>query len=146
MRDTQRETETQAEGEAGSTQAARRRTRSWDPRITTWAGGRCLTAEPPRLPSTFISEFSYLCLLSFSYLILLIFSKNRLLVLWFFLLFLFIVFIAFCLFIYLINLCSTLYYFFPSATFWVAPLTLAPGGIKLWSVDRRREKPRLIYV
>ena len=42
MRDTEREgagggAETQAEGEAGSMQRARRETRSRDPRITPWA-------------------------------------------------------------------------------------------------------------
>ena len=40
MRDTQREAETQAEGEAGSTQGAQRGTPSWVFRITPWAEGR----------------------------------------------------------------------------------------------------------
>ena len=39
MRDTQREAETQAEGEAGSMQGARWGTRSQVPRITPWAEG-----------------------------------------------------------------------------------------------------------
>ena len=46
MRDTQREAETQAEGEAGSMRGARCRTRSQDPRIMLWAEGRCSTTEP----------------------------------------------------------------------------------------------------
>ena len=41
MRDTEREAETQAEGEAGSMQGAPCGTRSRDPWITTWAKGRC---------------------------------------------------------------------------------------------------------
>ena len=36
----EREAETQAEGEAGSLQGARRRTRSQDPGVTPWAEGR----------------------------------------------------------------------------------------------------------
>ena len=39
MRDTERETEAQAEGEAGSMQGARRRTWSGVSRITPWAEG-----------------------------------------------------------------------------------------------------------
>ena len=39
MRDTHTEAETQAEGEAGSMQGARRGTRSWVSRITPWAKG-----------------------------------------------------------------------------------------------------------
>ena len=50
MRDTQREAETQAEGEAGSIQGARCGTQSQVSRITPWAEGRRLTAEPPRRP------------------------------------------------------------------------------------------------
>ena len=42
--------ETEAEGEAGSTQGAGRGTQSRDPRIMPWAEGRHQTAEPPRLP------------------------------------------------------------------------------------------------
>ena len=49
MRDTEREAETQAEGEAGSLQGARCRTGSWDPGITPWAKGRCSTTEPPQV-------------------------------------------------------------------------------------------------
>ena len=48
MRD--RETETQAEGEAGSMQEARCGTRSQVSRITPWVKGRRLTTEPPRRP------------------------------------------------------------------------------------------------
>ena len=51
MRDTQREAETQAEGEAGSMWGARCGTRSQDPGITSWAEGRRSTAEPPRRPN-----------------------------------------------------------------------------------------------
>ena len=40
LRDTERQAETQAEGEAGSTQEARCRYWSWDSRITPWAEGR----------------------------------------------------------------------------------------------------------
>ena len=47
MRDTQRE----AEGEAGSTQGAQCGTRSWVSKIRPWAEGRCQTAEPPRDPT-----------------------------------------------------------------------------------------------
>ena len=52
MRDTEREAETQAEGEAGSMQGAQYRTRSQDPRITTGAKGRGSTTEPSRCPKT----------------------------------------------------------------------------------------------
>ena len=45
-----REAETQAEGEAGSMQGARRGTRSRDSRMAPWAKGRCQTSEPPRDP------------------------------------------------------------------------------------------------
>ena len=55
MRDRQRdsvrkEAETQAEGEAGSTQEARRGTRFRDSRIAPWAKSRRQTTEPPRDP------------------------------------------------------------------------------------------------
>ena len=50
MRDTQREAETQTEGETGSPRETRCRSRSQDPGITTWAKGRCSTTEPPRCP------------------------------------------------------------------------------------------------
>ena len=50
MIDTEREAETQAEGEAGSMQGARRGTRSRVSRIMPWAEGRRQTAEPPRDP------------------------------------------------------------------------------------------------
>ena len=52
MRDTEREAETQAEGEAGSLWGAQCGTRSWDPRIMPGAEGRRSTAEPPRKPSS----------------------------------------------------------------------------------------------
>ena len=41
MRDTEREAETQAEGEAGPMQGARRGTQSRVSRITPWANVRC---------------------------------------------------------------------------------------------------------
>ena len=52
MRNTEskREAEAQAEGEAGSPQGTRHRTRSWVSRITPSAEGRHQTAEPPRRP------------------------------------------------------------------------------------------------
>ena len=49
MRD--REAETQAEGEADSTQGARCGTQSRDSKIMSWAKGRHSTTEPPRLPN-----------------------------------------------------------------------------------------------
>ena len=48
--ETEREAETQAEGEAGSMQGARCGTRSRVSMIMPWAEGRCSTAEPPRDP------------------------------------------------------------------------------------------------
>ena len=59
MRDTEREAETQAEGEAVSLRGTQFRTWSQDPRITTWAKGRRSTTEPPRLPVLFILEQHY---------------------------------------------------------------------------------------
>ena len=56
----EREAETQAEGEAGSMQGAWRGTRSQDPKITPWAEGRYLTAEPPRLQLTLNWIISYM--------------------------------------------------------------------------------------
>ena len=50
MRDTEREVETQAEGEAGPIHGALCETQSRDSRITPWAKGRRQTAEPPRDP------------------------------------------------------------------------------------------------
>ena len=50
LRDTERETETQAEGEVGSLRGAQCGTQSRDPRVRSWAKGRCSTAEPPRCP------------------------------------------------------------------------------------------------
>ena len=50
MRDTVREAETQAEGEASPMQGAQCGTRSRASRITPWAEGRCPTAGPPRCP------------------------------------------------------------------------------------------------
>ena len=50
MRDREREREREAEREAGSMQGAQRGTQSHDSRITPWAEGRHLTAEPPRHP------------------------------------------------------------------------------------------------
>ena len=48
-----RDTEKEAEEEAGSMQEALCGTLSQDSRITPWAEGRCLTAEPPRHPKNF---------------------------------------------------------------------------------------------
>ena len=50
MRDTERKSETLAEGEAGFLQGARCRTGSKDPRTTPWAKGRHSNTEPPRHP------------------------------------------------------------------------------------------------
>ena len=50
-----RNTEKEAETEAGPTQGAQCRTRSQDSKIMPWAKGRRSTAEPPRDP--FFSEF-----------------------------------------------------------------------------------------
>ena len=55
----QKEAETQAEGEAGSTQGAQCVTRSQIPRIMPWAEGRCQTAEPPRDPRDTGFEISF---------------------------------------------------------------------------------------
>ena len=60
MRDTQREAETQAEGEAGSPRGAWCKTRFQDPRIMTWAEGRCSTAKSPRCPGTELFLFHFL--------------------------------------------------------------------------------------
>ena len=46
----ERERETQAKGEAGSMQGARRGSQSRDPRIMPWAEGRSQTTKPPRDP------------------------------------------------------------------------------------------------
>ena len=51
MRDRERGAETQAEGEAGSMQGARRGIRSRVSRIVPWAKDRRQTAVPPRDPS-----------------------------------------------------------------------------------------------
>ena len=51
MRDTKKEAETWAEGEADSLWGARCRTWFQDPRIMTWAKGRYSTTEPPRRPT-----------------------------------------------------------------------------------------------
>ena len=53
----ERETETQAEGEAGSMQGARPGTRSWDSRIMPWAKGRHQTAVPPRDPNIYFKKW-----------------------------------------------------------------------------------------
>ena len=50
MKDTQREAETQAEGEAGSTQEAQCGTRSWVPRIRPWAEGDAKPLSHPDCP------------------------------------------------------------------------------------------------
>ena len=63
MRDTEREkgeTETQAEGEAGSVQGARRGTRSQVSRITLWAEGGAKPLSHPGCPlSRFFFFFIY---------------------------------------------------------------------------------------
>ena len=59
MRDIEREAETQAEGEAGSLLGAQCGTQSQDPRITTWAEGRCSTTEPRRCPLWRKTEHSF---------------------------------------------------------------------------------------
>ena len=46
MSDTQREGETQAEGEAGPMQGTRRGTQSWVPRIRPWAKGGTKPLSP----------------------------------------------------------------------------------------------------
>ena len=62
MRDTQREAETQAEGEAGSLQGAPCGTRSQVSRIAPWAKGRRETAAPPRDPSfLFLFKILFIC-------------------------------------------------------------------------------------
>ena len=56
MKDTEREAETQAEGEAGGT-------RSQDPGVTPWAEGRRSSAEPPGRPESFLFNAQlYRCL------------------------------------------------------------------------------------
>ena len=50
IRDTERETETQAKGKAGSLQGAWCGTWPQDSGIMTWAKGRVSTTEPPRFP------------------------------------------------------------------------------------------------
>ena len=56
MRDTQREAETQAEGEAGSLQEPDAELHP-GPGITPWAEDRCSTAEPPRHSKSFFILF-----------------------------------------------------------------------------------------
>ena len=50
MRDTEKEAETQAEGEAGSSQGARCETWSQDPGITPWAEGSTNSLHHPECP------------------------------------------------------------------------------------------------
>ena len=66
MRDTQKEkeAETQAEGEAGSMQGARRGTQSWVSRITPWAEGGAKTTEPPGLPKDNVLRKQVVCVQS----------------------------------------------------------------------------------
>ena len=54
MNNTEKEAETQAEGEVSSPQGARPGTRSRDPGTTTRAKGRRPTTEPPRRPSVLL--------------------------------------------------------------------------------------------
>ena len=55
----EREAETQAEGEAGSMQGARRGTQSQVSKIRPWAKGRCSTAVPPRDPHAMTFKFCF---------------------------------------------------------------------------------------
>ena len=50
MRDTEREAETEAKGEAGSLQGAWCGAHSQDPEITIWAKGRCSTNWATQVP------------------------------------------------------------------------------------------------
>ena len=62
MRDTdrEREAETQAEGEAGSTQGAQHGTRSWVSRIMPWAKGGAKLLSHPGIPlRCFFLSFQY---------------------------------------------------------------------------------------
>ena len=54
MRDTQKETEIQAERDAGTMQGALCGTRFQDLRITPWAEGRCSTTQPSRHSSLIV--------------------------------------------------------------------------------------------
>ena len=58
MRHTEREAETQAEGEAGSLQGAQCGTRFWDPGIVPWAKGGRSTTEPPGVPKNLYCKTS----------------------------------------------------------------------------------------
>ena len=55
MRDTEREAETQAGGEAGSVQGAQRGIRFRVSRIRPWAEGGAKPLSPPGLPESFVS-------------------------------------------------------------------------------------------
>ena len=61
MRDTEREAETQTEGEAGSMQGARCGTQTQESGIMLWAKGRRPTTEPLRCPkkSIFYTQDSH---------------------------------------------------------------------------------------
>ena len=62
MRDTEKEAETQAEGEAGSMQGARRGTRSRVSRITPWAEGKAKPLGHPGCPvRSVLTKFLALC-------------------------------------------------------------------------------------
>ena len=56
IRDTEREAETQAEGEAGSTQGARHETRSRVSRITPWAEGGAKSLSHPGCPHLYVDD------------------------------------------------------------------------------------------
>ena len=62
MRDTEREAETQAEGEAGSIQGARCKTRSQDLGITPWAQGDTKPLSHPGIPVITVSFFLFVFL------------------------------------------------------------------------------------
>ena len=55
--ETQREAETQVEGEAGLLRGAQCGTWSQDPRIMTWAKGRCSATEDTQVPLFLVSTF-----------------------------------------------------------------------------------------
>ena len=63
MRDTEREAETQAEGEAGSMQGAGRGTLSWVSRIRPWAEGGAKPLSHPGPPqiSFILMQYSCVC-------------------------------------------------------------------------------------
>ena len=59
MRHTQRQAETQAEGEAGSMQGALYGTRSWHSRIMPWAEGDAKLLSHPGCPKLFFFKYRH---------------------------------------------------------------------------------------